>query len=184
MPFIFSNYSYSISTWKCLLQNSWLKKKIQQNEKMEKLIKKCMLQDYLQPAGGDILSWVLCSWHVLNSGFLISWESFRHLISWNILKMQIKMVFFFFYDKMLYISELFLHTCTCISMTWKHFFLGGLKAVVYILCLKLHTRPLLLVFLLQCMVFTFLFLFFFCTTGYSFERSCRCSQQESSQNSS
>lgn len=120
-----------------------------------------MLQDYLQPAGGDILSWVLCSWHVLNSGFLISWESFRHLISWNILKMQIKMVFFFFYDKMLYISELFLHTCTCISMTWKHFFLGGLKAVVYILCLKLHTRPLLLVFLLQCMVFTFLFLFFF-----------------------
>lgn len=55
-----------------------------------------MLQDYLQPAGGDILSWVLCSWHVLNSGFLISWESFRHLISWNILKMQIKMVFFFF----------------------------------------------------------------------------------------
>lgn len=116
-----------------------------------------MLQDLLKPAGEDILSWVLCSWQVLNSGvFFISWESFRHLISWNILKMQIKM-FFFFFDKMLYFSELFLYTC--ILMTYKHCFLGGLKAVVYILCLKLHTRPLLLVFFVAVHGFYF---FVFC----------------------
>lgn len=40
---------------------------------------------------------VICSWHVLNfEGFFISWESFRHIISRNILNANlIKMGFFF-----------------------------------------------------------------------------------------
>lgn len=61
----------------------------------------------------------------------------------------------------------------------------GLKAVVFILCLKLHTRSVLFVFFVA-MHARFLpsCFFYFYTTGYSFERSCRRSQQESSQNSS